>query len=72
MEGDTLSIAWALGKCRYFILGCPNLVVATDHLLLLKILGDKCLNDIENSRVQKLKEKTLRYKYKIIHMTGEK
>ena len=36
VEGETLAVCWALEKCRYFIMGCPDLVIATDHKPLLK------------------------------------
>ena len=53
-------MAWALSKAKYCVLGCENLVVAVDHKPLLGILGDKQLEDIDNTRLENLKEKTLR------------
>ena len=43
-----------------------------DHKPLLGILGDKSLEDIENPRLENLKEKTLRYKFTIVHVPGIK
>jgi len=37
---------------------------------LLKIFGDRSLNDIENLRLRKLKEKTLQYRFKMVHLPG--
>ena len=71
IEGECLAVAWALDKTKYFTLGAPDLTVAVDHKPLLKILGDKGLNEIENPRLQCLKEKTLRYRFKCIHVPGQ-
>ena len=61
VEGEALGVAWALDKCKHFVLGCPTLIVAVDHKPLLKLLGDKNLEDIENPRLLNFKEKTRRY-----------
>ena len=63
-------MAWALEKSKHFTLGCPNLWVAVDHQPLLKVLGDRHLEDIPNPRLLNLKEKTLRYKFNIVHVPG--
>ena len=52
-------MADALDKTRHFVLGCTNLVIAADHKPLLKILGDRSLDQISNPRLRNLKEKTL-------------
>ena len=72
VEGECLGVAWALSKAKYFVLGCENLVVAVDHKPLLGILGDKQLEDIDNTRLENLKEKTLRYRFTIVHVPGVK
>ena len=66
-------MADSLDKARYFELGCEDLTVAVDHKPLLKILGDRSLEDLPNTRLRKLKEKTLRYIFKITitHSRGE-
>ena len=71
MEGECLAAAWALEKTKYFTLGAPDLFLAVDHKPLLKILGDKELQDIDNPRLQNLKEKTLRYRFKCVHVPGK-
>ena len=71
IEGECLGVVRALFKTRYFILGCKHLCIATDHKPLLKILGDKQLEDIHNPRLFNLKEKTLRYCFKIVHIPGK-
>ena len=60
-------MADALEKARYFVLGCSDLIVALDYKPLLKILRDRALEDISNTRLRNLKEKTLRYRFRIVH-----
>ena len=54
------------------MLGCEDLIIAVDHKPLLKIFGDRSLEDIPNSRLRNLKEKTLRYRFRITHIPGMK
>ena len=72
IEGEALAVADALDKARYFVLGCEGLIVAVDHKSLLKIFGDRSLEDIPNSRLRNLKEKTLRYRFRVTHVPGMK
>ena len=65
-------MAYRLHQCRYLVLGCDSLIVATDHKHLLNVLNDRSLSDIDNKRLQNLKEKTLAYRFKIIHVPGKK
>ena len=39
VEGEAMAISWALEKCRMFILGCPNVIVVTDHEQLKGLFG---------------------------------
>ena len=72
IEGEALAVADALDKARYCVLGCDTLILAVDHKPLLKIVGNRSLEDIPNSRLRNLKEKTLRYKFKTVHIPGIK
>ena len=72
VEGECLAVVYGLQKCKYFLLGCEDLIVATDHKPLLGILNDRCLVDIENRRLRNLKEKTLSFQFKIVHVPGRK
>ena len=38
IEGESLVIAWSLEKTQYFTKGCKEIVVVTDHKLLVKVL----------------------------------
>ena len=72
IEGEALAVAEALKKARYFILGCTNLTVVVDHKPLLRIFSDRALSDIQNPRLRNLKEKTLTFRFNIIHRPGVK
>ena len=72
IEGEALAVADALEKARYFVLGCSDLIVAVDHKPLLKMFRDRALEDISNTRLRNLKEKTLRYIFRIVHIPGVK
>ena len=65
-------MADALDKVRHFVLGCRDLTIAVDHRPLLKIFGDRSLDHISNTRLRNLKEKTLRYKFRMAHIPGVK
>ena len=71
VEGEALAVAWSLEATRHYTLGNSKLIVATDHKPLLKILGDRKLEEIDNPRLLKLKEKTLRWQFDIIHVPGK-
>lgn len=72
VEGEALAVADALDKARYFVLGCQDLTIAVDHKPLLKILDDRSLEDLPNTRLRRIKEKTLRYRFKLVHIPGVK
>ena len=65
IEGEALAVAYALDKCRMYVLGCPNLLVATDHQPLTTILGDSHMENIKNPRLFRLKgeDSALRFLY---------
>lgn len=70
VEGECLAVVYGLHQTRFYTLGCPNLVVATDHKPLLGILNGRSLADIPNRRLMNLKEKTLGFKFLIVHVPG--
>lgn len=72
IEGEALAVADSLDKARYFVLGCKDLTIAVDHKPLLKIFSDRSLEDISNNRLRNLKEKTLRYRFRMVHIPGVK
>ncbi|RUS74671.1 hypothetical protein EGW08_017577 [Elysia chlorotica] len=70
IEGEALAVVDALDKARHFTLGCSDLIVAVDHKPLLKTFGDRCLDDLPNPRLRNLKEKALRYRFRVVHIPG--
>ena len=70
IEGEALAVVDALRKTRHFVLGCSNLIIAVDHKPLLKIFTDRKLEDITNPRLLNLKEKTLQFRFQIVHVPG--
>ena len=54
IEGESLAIAWSLEQTEYFTKGCKDLVIVTDHKPLVKIFGDRALNEIKNTRIFRL------------------
>lgn len=72
VEGEALAVAYGLDKTRYYVLGCKKLIVATDHRPLLKIFGDRNLEDITNPRILSFKEKTLQFTFQVVYVPGHK
>ena len=70
IEGEALAVAWGLEQTKYFTQGCDNLVVVTDHKPLTKIFGDRTLDEISNTRLFRLKQRTLMWRFDIAHLPG--
>ena len=71
IEGEALAITWGLEQTKFFTLGCLDLTVATDHKPLTKIFGDRTLDEISNTRLFRLKQRTLPWYFNIIHLPGK-
>ena len=71
VEGEALAIAWALEHTKYFTQGCDNLVVVTDHQPLVTFFADRTLDQITNSRLFSLKQRTLPWRFNVVHMPGK-
>ena len=72
IEGECLGVANALKKTRYYTQGCEKLIIGVDHKPLLGVLNNKSLESIDNPRLMKLKEKTLGWRFQIVHIPGRK
>ena len=70
IEGEALAVAWGLEQTRFFTQGCSNLIVVTDHKPLVKIFGDRTLDEIANSRLFRMKQRTLPWHFEICHLPG--
>ena len=71
IEGEALAVAWGLEQSKYFTVGCDDLLVVTDHKPLVKILGDRMLDEIHNTRMFRLKQRTLPWRFSIAHLPGK-
>ena len=65
-------MVYGINSACFFVFSCENLTVAVDHKPLLKVFQDRALEDIDNSHLRNLKEKTLRYRFCILHVPGVK
>ena len=52
-------------------MGCDKLTVATDHKPLVKIYGDRTLDEIQNTRLFRLKQRALSWYFGTIHVPGK-
>ena len=71
IEGELLAVTYGLRKTRYYTLGLDKLTICVDHKPLLGIVNDGEFEKIDNSRLFKLKEKTLGWRFKVIHLPGK-
>ena len=70
-RGEALAIAYGLEQTRYFTQGCSNLLVVTDHKPLVKVFGDRTLDEITNTRLFRLKQRTLQWQFNIAYSPGK-
>ena len=71
IEGEALGITWALEQTKYFTMGCDTLLVATDHKPLVKLFGDRTLDEISNTRLFRLKQRSLPWKFTVQYVPGK-
>lgn len=72
VEREALAVAWCLRKARLFLLGCPNLMVVTDHRPLVGLFKNRSLAEVINPRLFRLKEKTLQLQFTIKYLPGKR
>ena len=56
IDGECLTLFWAINKCDYFLYGCDKLYVGTDHrplLAFLRKVDPKPLDHITNKGLRK-------------------
>ena len=71
VEGGALAIAWLLEQTRFFTQGYDNLVVVTDHKSLMHLFSYRTLDQITNSRLFSLKQRTLPWRFTVHDMPGK-
>ena len=70
IEGEALAIVWGLEQTKYFTQGCDKLLVVTDHKPLVKVFGDRTLDEVTNTRLFRLKQRTMLWNFSIEYMPG--
>jgi hypothetical protein len=71
IEGEALAVAWSLKQTRFFMQDCDDLLVVTDHKPLVKIFGDTTLDEITNTRLFRLKQRTMPWRFRMAHLPGK-
>ena len=71
IDGEALAVAWGLEQTRYFTQGCKDLLVVMDHQPLVKVLGDKTLDEVSSSRLFRIKRRTQPWIFKIMYLPGK-
>lgn len=69
-ELECLAIQWAILDCKYYLQGCSQFHVLTDHRPLVGIF-DKCLSDISNVRLLRYREKLADYNFTVTYTPGK-
>ena len=72
IEGEALAAAYGLDKCRFFVLGHPDLTLCLDHQPLLALFGQQELATIHNPRLFNFKTKSLPFRFRPIYIEGKK
>ncbi len=70
IELECLAIYYGIDKCSFYLKGCPDFTVVTDHRPLVEIMA-KSLFEIENSRLQRIRGKIDNYRFKIQWRPGK-
>ena len=63
IELELLALAWACRKCSIYLSGMQQFEVMTDHRPLIPILNSKSMADIENPRLQRLRERLSQFNF---------
>ena len=61
IELEMLGVAWAMKKCKIYLLGLPHFELIVDHKPLVPVLNKYTLDMVENPRLQRLKEKVQQF-----------
>ena len=70
IELECSAAVWAIQKCKHFLAGCPLFKLITDHQPLVGIFN-KDLGEVENRRLQRLREKVVDYCFDIEWVEGK-
>ena len=70
-EIEMLAVAWACRKCKLYLAGMQQFEVVTDHRPLVPVLNAKSLLDIENPRLQRLRERLTPFNFVAVWRQGK-
>ena len=70
IELECLAINHAIKKCKFYLHGKDNFTVITDHKPLLGIFN-KNLDDLDNPRLQRMREKVMGFNFDIEWIAGK-
>lgn len=70
IETQMLGIQWAVRKLRYYLEGMTKFYVVTDHRPLLGVFR-KSLGELENARLQRMREKLQDYTFECMWIPGK-
>ena len=65
-----MAIQWAVQKCDFYLRGLPNFNIWTDHEPLVGIF-DKCLHQLDNLRLTRMREKLIVYSFTVKWVEGK-
>ena len=65
-----MAIQWAVQKCDFYLRGLPNFDIWTDHKPLVGIF-DKCLHQLDNPRLTRMREKLTVYSFTVKWVEGK-
>lgn len=70
IELEAMGVAWAVEKCRHFLLGHPGFDIITDHRPLVG-LCKRDISEIDNKILQRFRERLLPYCFEIKWREGK-
>ena len=70
IELECMAISWAVEKCQYYLRGISDFTVVTDHRPLVGIFA-KSLQDLDNKRLTRYREKLVDYSFKVTWCPGK-
>ena len=70
IELECLAVHFAISKCSFYLKGLPHFTVATDHKPLEGIFK-KDLFEVQNPRLQRMREKLLPYTFTVKWVAGK-
>ena len=70
VELECLACLWALRKCHIFLAGLSQFDLVVDHRPLVPILNSKRLSEIDNPRLQRMRERMSTYCFTAVWQKG--